>query len=429
MEKLIERDLFPEIFHHLFQPEITLLVGARQVGKTVLLKMLKDALIKEGIPESNILYFNLDIISDWEFFQSQREFIQFLRERSSKGKIFVFVDEAQRVPESARFFKGVYDSNLNIKLVLTGSASLELKTRFKESLTGRKRIFHLHPFSFKEYLKAKDPALIETLNIPSPSPLTQKRFLSFIEEYCRWGGYPRVVFSENSEERIHLLTEIYTSYIDKDIVGFLQIKNKLAFSRLVKLLSAQIGQLVNITELSSSLNLDRGTVERYIQALQETYIITPLYPYFRNPRQEIVKQHKIYFNDMGLRNYALQNFSPFPERPDKGQLLENTVFGEILLSLTPFQKIRFWKTKAGAEVDFLLIQGEEILPIEVKTTLKKPQISKSLRNFIQKYSPAESCVVNLSIIHKKITIDKTQILFLHPYHLSPFLKSKRKKYP
>jgi len=347
-----------------------------------------------------------------------------LQERSASEKIFVFIDEAQRAPDSPRFFKGVYDSNLNVKLVLTGSASLELKTKFRESLTGRKRIFHLHSFSFKEFLKAKDPSMLNTLKTSPPSSLSQKKLLSLMEEYCIWGGYPRVVFSKDSEERVQTLTEIYTSYIEKDIVGFLEIKNRLAFSRLVKLLSAQTGQLINITEPSNSLNLDRGTVERYLKALEETYIITPLHPYFTNPRQEIIKQYKIYFNDTGLRNYALGNFSPFSDRFDKGLLLENTVYRELLLSLGTFQKIRFWKTKAGAEVDFLIIEGEKILPIEVKTTLKKPQISKRLRNFIEKYSPQEAWVINLSISGEKININHTQISFLHPYQISPMLKSK-----
>jgi len=424
-ERLIERDLFPSLFQHLFQPEITLLVGARQVGKTVLLEMLKEGLIKKGIPASRIFSFNLDIMTDWEFLQDQGKFIQFLRERSAREKIFVFIDEAQQAPESARFFKGVYDSRLNVKLILTGSASLELKTKFRESLTGRKRIFHLHSFSFKEFLKAKDPSMLNTLKTSPPSSLSQKKLLSLMEEYCIWGGYPRVVFSRDPAEKVHILSEIYTSYIEKDIVGFLEIKNRLAFSRLVKLLSAQTAQLINITELSNSLNLDRGTVERYLKALEETYIITPLHPYFTNPRQEIIKQYKTYFNDTGLRNYALENFSPFSDRFDKGLLLENTVYRELLLSLGTFQKLRFWRTKTGAEVDFLIIQAEKSLPVEVKTTLKKPQISKSLRSFIAKYSPPEAWVINLSINDKKINIHHTQVSFLHPYQISPVLKLKQ----
>jgi len=414
--QIIQRQLFPKIITHVKKPEITLIVGARQVGKTVLLNMLKEWLMsKKKVSPKNILYFNLDIVRDWEFFQNQTNFIEFLKEQSQKEKIYVLVDEAQRVPDCSRFFKGVYDSNLNIKLILTGSTSLELKTRFKESLTGRKQVFHLYSFSFNEFLEAKDKKLVELLKKKNEiSEISKKKILELFREYTVWGGYPRVVFAKTRQEKIAILAEIYSSYIEKDIVGLLEIKNRLGFSKLVKLLAGQIGQLVNVNELANSLNLDRETVERYLKALEETFIITPLLPYFKNPRQEIVKQNKIYFNDTGIRNYALENFSSLSERLDAGLLLENALFREILLALDIFQKIRFWRTKQGAEVDFLVLEREKIVPIEVKLNIKKPVISLSLRNFIKKYSPQKALVVNLSK-EAKIKINKTNIYFLYPY--------------
>ena len=414
--QIIQRQLFPKIITHVKKPEITLIVGARQVGKTVLLNMLKEWLMsKKKVSPKNILYFNLDIVRDWEFFQNQTNFIEFLKEQSQKEKIYVLVDEAQRVPDCSRFFKGVYDSNLNIKLILTGSSSLELKTRFKESLTGRKQVFHLYSFSFNEFLEAKDKKLVELFKKKNEiSEISKKKILELFREYTVWGGYPRVVFAKTWQEKIAILAEIYSSYIEKDIVGLLEIKNRLGFSKLVKLLAGQIGQLVNVNELANSLNLDRETVERYLKALEETFIITPLLPYFKNPRQEIVKQNKIYFNDTGIRNYALENFSSLSERLDAGLLLENALFREILLALDIFQKIRFWRTKQGAEVDFLVLEREKIVPIEVKLNIKKPVISLSLRNFIKKYSPQKALVVNLSK-EAKIKINKTNIYFLYPY--------------
>jgi len=414
--QIIQRQLFPKIITHVKKPEITLIVGARQVGKTVLLNMLKEWLMsKKKVSPKNILYFNLDIVRDWEFFQNQTNFIEFLKEQSQKEKIYVLVDEAQRVPDCSRFFKGVYDSNLNIKLILTGSTSLELKTRFKESLTGRKQVFHLYSFSFNEFLEAKDKKLVELFKKKNEiSEISKKKILELFREYTVWGGYPRVVFAKTWQEKIAILAEIYSSYIEKDIVGLLEIKNRLGFSKLVKLLAGQIGQLVNVNELANSLNLDRETVERYLKALEETFIITPLLPYFKNPRQEIVKQNKIYFNDTGIRNYALENFSSLSERLDAGLLLENALFREILLALDIFQKIRFWRTKQGAEVDFLVLEREKIVPIEVKLNIKKPVISLSLRNFIKKYSPQKALVVNLSK-EAKIKINKTNIYFLYPY--------------
>lgn len=420
--QIIKRELFSKVAAHLSKPEITLITGARQVGKTVLLDMLKKWLIKEkGIASENILYYNLDIIKDWEFFQDQTKFIEFLKDQSQKQKIYLFIDEAQRVPDCSRFFKGVYDSKLNIKLVLTGSSALEIKTKFKESLAGRKQVFHLFSFSFTEFLQAKNIKLAKILSDKRKiSEISEKQILLLFKEYAVWGGYPRVALSQTNQEKSDILAEIYSSYIERDIVGLLEIKNRLGFSSLVKLLAGQTGQLVNISELSNALRLDRETVEKYLIALEETFIINPLIPYFKNSRQEIIKQNKIYFNDTGIRNYASENFISLPERQDAGLVLENAVFREILFSLKTFQKIRFWRTRQGAEVDFLVLKGEKIIAIEVKSSIKKPIISLGLRSFIEKYSPSKIFVVNLSI-KQKIKIKKTEIHFIYPFELVNYI--------
>ena len=424
-QKNIEREIFPQIANHLKQPEITLIIGARQVGKTVLLGMVKNYLIqKKKINPDNILYFNLDIVKDWEFFQNQTVLIEFLKEKALnlKGKIYLIVDEAQRVPECGRFFKGIYDSNLGVKMLLSGSAVLELRTRSKESLTGRKKIFNVSSFSFLEFLKTKDKSLAKALEKEEKiSLLSKNRLNSFFQEYAVWGGYPRVVLSKTKAEKQSILAELYSSYIEKDIVGLLDIKNKLGFSKLVKLLAGQTGQLVNIGELSSSLNLDRGTVERYIKALEDTFILTPIYPYFRNSRQEIIKQNKIYFNDSGLRNYALQDFSSIKKRQDGGLLLENAIFREISPHLDPLESIRFWRTRQGSEVDFLILKEEKIVPIEVKMGVKKSTVSLSFRNFIKKYSPETAIVVNL-LLEDKIKIEKTTVNFIYPFNVKKALE-------
>ncbi len=416
-KNLIKRQIFTKVAGHLDKPEITLIVGPRQAGKTVLLEMLKNWLVEEkGVDPLNVLYFNLDIVKDWEFFQNQTNFIEFLKEKSVKNKVYALVDEAQKVPNCTRFFKGVFDSNLNAKLVLTGSASLELKTKIQESLAGRKRVFHLLPFSFAEFLSVKDEELLGLLEKPQISSISQKKIISFFEEYTIWGGYPRVVFAQTKEAKVDTLSEIFTSYVERDIVGFLRVRDRLGFSKLVKLLSGQIGQLVNVTELSNSLNLDRQTIERYLQALKETFITVPLPPYFRNTRQEIIKQNKIYFNDTGMRNYALEDFSALSERRDAGSLFENAVFKEVCISLGPLEKLRFWRTKPGAEVDFLVVSGEKILPIETKLHLQKPHVAVSLRNFIKNYSPQKALVVNSSL-RGELTYEGTRVGFVYPHEI------------
>ena len=202
-KKFIPRQLFSAIAKHLVKPEMTLIVGARQTGKTVLLEMLQDQLLKQGLAsKESIFYFNLDLFKDIEFFQSQTRFIEWIKENSQHRKIFIFIDEAQRTPECPRFFKGVYGSKLNAKLILTGSSSLELKARLKESLVGRKRIFHLYSFSFIEFLRAKNKDLAKRLEFTRKvSALTKKQLLQYFKEYAVWGGYPQVVLAKTKAEK------------------------------------------------------------------------------------------------------------------------------------------------------------------------------------------------------------------------------------
>ncbi len=188
----IQREIFPQVSAHLEEPEITLITGSRQVGKTVLLGQLKDFLIQQkNISSYRIFYYNLDLVQDWEMFQKQADFIEFLKARSPKNKIYVFVDEAQKVPEAARFFKGIYDSRLNVKLILSGSSSLELKAKFKETLAGRKIIFQLSPFTFFEFLKVKDEFLAEVMERQKRvSQIDYRKYKKLYEEYIIYGGYP-----------------------------------------------------------------------------------------------------------------------------------------------------------------------------------------------------------------------------------------------
>lgn len=423
-KKYITREVFDSIINHLDKPEITILTGSRQVGKTVILEQLRDYLInKKGISSDFVFYYNLDLIQDWEIFQSQKEFIEFLKERSEKNKIYVFIDEAQKVADAAKFFKGVYDSKLNIKLILTGSSSLEIKVKFKETLTGRKRIFQISPFTFLEFLKCKDEFIAKKLEKDERiSKIDQHRLIDFYKEYIIFGGYPRVVLSQGKAEKINILKEIYSGYVEKDAVGFLEIKNKTAFNRLIKLLAAQIGQLVNIEELAMNLGIDRQSVERYIFALEETFIIKKITPYYTNPRQEIVKAGKIYFLDLGIRNLALENFNDTKERADKGSVLENAVFVELFRSLDfGMDRLYFWRTKQKAEVDFIIEKGLELLPIEVKFSLKKENINVGLNNFIKKFTPQKAIVSNLSINGSNIKKNGTEVNFLYPFKISTYL--------
>jgi len=422
---LVEREIFEEVAEHLDKPEITLITGSRQVGKTILLEQLKDFLVQEKkIPESAIFYYNLDIVQDWEVFQDQQAFIDFLKQRSARQKIFVFVDEAQKVSSAARFFKGVYDSKIpNAKLVLTGSSSLEIKANFKETLAGRKAVFSLSPFTFKEFLTAKDLVLSSCL--PSKGEINKidfQKITQWYKEYLLFGGYPRVVLAGAQEEKVNVLREIYSSYVEKDVVGFLEVRNKTAFTRLLKLLSAQIGQLVNVGELAMHLSVDRETVERHLYALEQTFVIQKLTPYFRNLRQEIIRANKVYFLDNGLRNLVLENFDAGDNRLDKGAVLENAVFSQLaFLTRKKIGGFHFWRTKQKTEVDFVIEKGSGLLPIEVKWNVRNKSLSAGLRNFITKFSPRKVVVVGFVEKEQSFKFQNVRVVITHPIHLERHL--------
>ncbi len=423
---LVTRELFPEIASHVLKSkEISLITGSRQVGKSVLLKQIQDHIVAEkNISADQILSFNLDIVQDYETLHDQQSFIEYLRDRSRSRKLYVFVDEAQKVPDAASYFKGVYDSALNIKLILTGSSALEVKAHMKESLAGRKRIFWLPTFTFFECLSLWDPRLAKIINGQTRLGTIEARHaLLLYQEYVRFGGYPRVVIADGATEKRALLREIYGSYVERDAVGLLEVSNRTAFTRLIKLLASQIGQLVNIDELAMHLAINRGSVERYLRILEDTFVSQVIRPFFRNPRQEIIKAGKVFFLDTGIRNLALENLQTWSERVDRGPLLENSVFSDLKFALRDGATLHFWRTKQKSEVDFVIEHGSQLIPIEVKSALKKPAVPEPLRTFIAKFKPRDCVIISPSFTHKIIEVNAAKVHFLYPFELRHFLKN------
>lgn len=422
-EKFIKREIFPEIIDHLKEKEITVIIGPRQTGKTTLLFQSRDYLIeKEGISPEQIKVFNLDLISDLESVRNQSDFIKFLQEKlTSKKKIFVFIDEAQRIENVGLFLKGIYDLGLPIKFVITGSSSFELKEKVSESLTGRKKIFHLYPFSFSEFLSFQDSLLKKLLSEKEISSYHQKEILDYFYEFAVYGGYPRVVLEKNKEKKIQILKEIYSSYIERDIVGFLKIKNPLLFSKLVKLLASQVGQLINLVEISNTLRINYRTLENYFNILEKTFILYELKPFFKNTRKELTKMPKLYFIDNGLRNFAISDFSRFSEHRDKGILLENFIFSSLIKDW--LDSLYFWRTKDKSEVDFILKDYfGNIIPLEVKSgEISIPKIPRGLQSFINSYNPKQGFIVNLST-KEEVKFKNTKISFIFPYQLKTSFK-------
>lgn len=421
---IVLRSIFPSLLSHLKEKKITVLIGPRQAGKTTLVLQLKEYLIKENdIRPTEVFYFNLDVVSDRLIFQTQTDFIQFIKNRIISGKkLYIFVDEAQRISDAGVFFKGVYDLNLPIKLILTGSTSLEIKAKTIEPLTGRKKLFKLFPLSFSEFISFKDDSLSSFID--KKDKFAQERLQKYLFTFIISGGYPKVILEEDLSKKIDYLEEIYTSYIEKDVVGFLRVRDSFVFTKLVKILAEEIGGLSNVEMISRELQIKNQTIKNYLSILEDTFIVKRATPFFHSTRTEIRKMPKMYFYDTGLRNFAkdLREFSlkSFKERKDAGVLLENFIFSEMLKS--NISEVNFWRTKDRAEVDFIVRRKGEIIPIEVKAArFEKESLSRSFISFLQKYTPKIGIIVNLynQQIRKFMN---TEIHYLLPYQVPGLLR-------
>jgi len=423
MDNLVERDLFKPLLEHLQEKEITVLLGARQTGKTTLLHQLVTYLkIEKKIQPTQILFYNLDNFEDFEAIASQTDLIHFLEEKIQiDGFLYVFIDEAHRLPEAGRYLKGIYDMDLPVKIIISGSRSLEINQKTSEPLTGRKRIFTLYPFSFQEWMSYKSPELYLFLKNKASSNITQEKIKELFFLYLLFGGYPRIVLAEKAEDKMKLMSDLYSSYLEKDIIQYQGIKNSIGFSRLITLMSEQVGNLVNVEELSKILRIDRRTIDRYLLTLEETYVIKLLRPFTGTVRAEIVKMPKVFFEDNGLRNYTIRSFVPYEENRDKGKLLENFIFSELNRKWAG--SLFYWRTKDNAEVDFVVRDWYgNIIPIEIKSSyLDKPEISRSFHSFLSACKPKKAYIVNLALC-ETIQEDTTEVHFILPWQISTALE-------
>lgn len=407
---VIKRKIFFDLEKHLSAPEMTIITGPRQVGKTYLMRLLEESLEQKG---EKTLYLNLDIDEHLPLFESQGKLVDYIKLQVGEKKAYIFIDEIQKKDNCEIFLKGLYDMQLPYKFILSGSGSLELKSKISESMAGRKRFFSVNPLSFEEFVNAKTGYRYEE-KLKDFFTIERRHTQSLFEEYMIYGGYPKVVLSQIVADKIVAMEDIYKSYVERDISDFLDVSKPQTFTNLVKILASQIGSLINTTELSSTLDIADKTVQHYLWYLEKTFIIKRVTPFYRNVRSEIIKSPVYYFIDTGLRNYLLGLFG-LPAIPPAltGHLFENVIFKMIDESINyqPIE-IHFWRTKDQAEVDFVIQSGLEVTPIEAKhSVLSKVGTTRSFRSFLTKYTPKKAYIVHLGE-NMETTIDNTKVYFI-----------------
>ena len=408
---LIRRDIYNQLISHLNKKEILIITGARQSGKTTLMKELQNGLAITG---QKTVYLNLDIETDFKICASQQSLLDYITlEIGEKAKGYVFIDEIQIKSNAGSFLKGLYDMNLNLKFIVSGSGSVELKEKVSEGLAGRSKLFSISTLSFSEYLNFElnykyDQKLIEYLQIYPDN--------KYLNKYMYLGGYPRVVLSNMASEKSDSLDSIFISYVDKDLKQLLGVKNTDAILTLLTFFSVRIGKLVNYSEMSKIANISFETLKQYLYYMEKTFIISSIKPYFTNPESELTKNPIYYFNDLGMRNYVYNRLSYYDEIISGSMLFQNLIF-LLLSNQSTKPKINYWRTKDKAEVDFVVSVGSIITPVEVKySDLTSTTVSRSFTNFINKYSPNVAVVVNKSFSAER-KIGLTKVLFIPYYKL------------
>lgn len=368
--KYVRRDLEAKIKKYLALPEILAIVGPRRSGKTTFVNHLAAKLHR-----CYYLTFENEVILD-VFDQNIDSFAS----RFLLPFKYLIIDEFQHAKRGGKNLKYLYDSFPGKKIIISGSSSPDLTIKALRFLTGRCLVFSLFPFNFSEFISTKPP-------LPTEKEL-QKNF----EEYVTFGGYPEVVLAKEEEIKKIRLQNIYSLFFSREVKDLTVLSDDYKLKNLLRALALSAGNLVEYQELSQLSHFDFLSLKKYLNFLDKTFIVFPVFPYFKNRRTELVKNPKIYFFDPGFRNSLIDNFLPLASRPDKGILIENFV------AMTLRQKgieLRFWRTKNKAEVDFVWEKEGRLFAAEVKAG-RQDYTPSSLASFIGKYQPAKAFVINNS---------------------------------
>lgn len=346
-----------------------IIYGARQVGKTTLSNNLINTLNLKTLTINGDQSRFLDILSSRDFAKI-KSLVQ--------GYQMLFIDEAQRIPEIGLALKIILDNMPELKVLVTGSSSLDLASKVSEPLTGRVWTYHLYPISFYELSDIHNSAELDYT----------------LEERLIYGSYPELFSLEGDSQKREYLQNLSDAYLYKDLLEFGEVRNSSKIRDLLKLLAFQVGSEVSLTEVGGALGMSKDLVSRYIDLLEKSYVIFRLKGFSRNLRKEITKMDKIYFYDLGVRNILIDNLKPLKGRDDLGALWENFLIVERL-KLLAYKQISagtyFWRTYTGAELDYVEDRDGKLYGFEFKAGNK---VKRAPKSWGETYQDSEYLCIN-----------------------------------
>lgn len=365
---MFKRELQQTILENCFKGKVIILLGARQVGKTTLLKTI----IKEQ--SEGVLYLNCD--EPQTVAVLTRRNLKELQLLAGTNNLLV-IDEAQKVDNIGLTLKILVDNLPDIQIIATGSSAFELRNRLNEPLTGRKFEYQMFPISTAEIYKSS--GYIDVNNL--------------LESRLIYGSYPDIL--SNVGDAQELLRTLADSYLYKDILATDYMRKPELLDKLLKALAFQLGSEVSYNELAQTIGSDSKTVEKYINLLEKCFIIFRLNGLSRNLRNELKKAKKIYFYDNGIRNAIIQQFAPLDLRNDTGALWENFFISERIKRnhyQRNFCNIYFWRTTTQQEIDYIEENDGVMTAFEMKWSHRKKN-TPFPESFLKSYPIKDSVII------------------------------------
>lgn len=359
---------------------IIAIVGARQSGKTTFLKQkimpLHSSYVMFDDPDARSLF---------------EEDIKKFEKQYLEGYEVSVLDEVQYCKDAGMKLKYLADKGRRVWI--TSSSEIILGKEILSYLVGRVSIIKLYPFSLQECLNSQGQKEVT-------STILRRR----VWEHAMYGGYPKVVMTKEPELKKIILRDLYETMLLKDMARTFSIDDIGSLELFAKYLSVNTGGLLSYDSISKTMKLSFQSVKKYLDAMEKSYLIVRVPPFFTNRTKEIIKQSKVYFVDTGLRNTVAKEF----DAELKGNVFENYVLMELIkMGFSP----KHWRTKSKAEVDFVVEMDNAVIPVEVKLGAQPGKIERSLRSFIETYSPERALVVSYRGETGRMTVDGCEVVF------------------
>lgn len=366
---MIQRVLEKKLLSDIKPQKVVLLLGARRVGKTVLM----EKLIREY--GDGVVFLNGEDYTTVEML-SARTISSY--KQLFQGVKLLAIDEAQNIPHIGNILKLIVDHIEGLSVIVSGSSSFDLYNMAGEPLVGRSNHYMLYPFSLKEL--SKEESGVETMQL--------------LEERLVYGMYPELIHISDYDKKKQYLLEVVNSYLLKDILMIDGIKNSSKMRDLLRLVAFQMGSEVSYDELARQLGLSRNTVEKYLDLLSKIYVIHKLPAFSQNKRKEVTKSSKWYFTDNGIRNAVINDFRVVSMREDVGLLWGSFLIGERMKkrnNANEFASFYFWRSYSMQEIDLIEEFNGTISAFEFKWNNKKV---KTPSRFVENYPHTDFNVIN-----------------------------------